>query len=690
MIQSVKFSAWCFRKITAILSLIFVAVAAEGQESFNEGQTFIRIENPPIVLSQEVEAAIARFANPEIVVIPPGESLVSSQQMFCPGSSAQYSDFLATMAPGMTEELTGRSIDANNVVDFPTLAFAPACIGRQFGVIEVENNEHVWEIYRSLPSEGGYSAKSSWTEYLDRIQLSNPGVADISNLRPGQEIFVPPSSVEWIVPVENSNEFLNVLGNNLDSRTEIFSSRIDGLQDTNTHQIAEDCDPNSHGEILLEHGHTLAETLESVQLSRLLGRNFESARVQVYDGGVRKLRNGTLDDFANSLVEGSDKIHIHPLDQIQQPSGICPQTFDHEHGESVSGVALGGYFLALGNPMHQAVTLYSNNIFKIDVGNVDGGMCVFQSADEDRLALELTRLNNTGVDIVNLSISWEEDRNGTLKSIVDENVSGALLVVSAGNTGSMYSAGSNRYPGRYGGQSRSTMIVVGAVQSLQSNPVEMHQASSYHPEHVDITALGCNVPTVGFSPLGNRFDDGYRSAATSMRFVNGTSFAVPQVSFAGAMIKHLAGSDSPAQTEEIRQRILVSSDINGHLFDKVVHGRVLNVAKALNLYTDIVETADGRLLRGEVSIYGQTSGDVQVCPDLILPFESILKIAKVTGGEQDGNFIIYYGEAGAFETAICFEAPPLEIELVVDQGVNWVTESLNASAFSDVVFAFRR
>ena len=103
-----------------------------------------------------------------------------------------------------------------------------------------------------------------------------------------------------------------------------------------------------------------------------------------------------------------------------------------------------------------------------------------------------------------------------------------------------------------------------------------------------------------------------------------------------------------------------------------------------------METADGRLLRGAVSIYGQTSGDVQVCPDLILPFESILKIAKVTGGEQDGNFLIYYGEAGAFETAFCFEAPPLEIELVVDQGVNWVTESLNASAFSDVVFAFRR
>lgn len=500
---------------------------------------------------------------------------------------------------------------------------------------------------------------------------------------------MPPSSVEWIVPDQNSTELLDVLGANLDSRPEVFSSSSSSLQDGSYDKPAEDCSPNTHGDILLEHGEALAETLESVNLSRLLGRNFETAKVQVYDGGVRKLRNGIMGDISNSLIDDPKKIYAFPLDQVKKQEGICPQNFDLEHAESVSGVALGGYYLALGNSMHQAVKLYSNNIYQIDVGNFGDGMCVLQRANQDSLALNLSRLDVSEIDVVNLSVSWEEDRNDTLRAITDNDGAGFVLVVSAGNTGSKYAAGNSRYPGRYGGEDRSNMIVVGAVQSLEAAEVEMHPASSYHPDHVDIAALGCNVPTVGFLPHGSRFSDGYQSATTRMRFVNGTSFAVPQVTFTAAMIKHLSGSDTPPAATEIRQRILVSADVNGHLFEKVVDGRVLNVAKALNLYTDILETDAGRLLRGKVSVAGKSSGDIEICPDLRLPFDSLLKISQVIGGDRDGDYLVYFREAGAFETAYCFEVPSIEIELVVDDGVNWISETFKPSEFKDVVFAFR-
>ena len=70
---------------------------------------------------------------------------------------------------------------------------------------------------------------------------------------------------------------------------------------------------------------------------------------------------------------------------------------------------------------------------------------------------------------------------------------------------------------------------------------------------VDIGALGCNVPVLGY--------DAEREQV-KLDSVSGTSFAAPQVSFVAGLMKRENSELSPMQ---IKRRLLFSSDIHYNL-----------------------------------------------------------------------------------------------------------------------------
>ena len=129
------------------------------------------------------------------------------------------------------------------------------------------------------------------------------------------------------------------------------------------------------------------------------------------------------------------------------------------------------------------------------------------------------------------------------------------------------------------------------VAALQANGQLVNQ-SNHGPAHVEIGAPGCDVPTLIYEETVGAF---------RTQNVSGTSFAAPLVSFAAALVRGEYGAD--IAPHEIKNRVLVSADLNPALADRIKDGRVLNIAKAISIFHDVVQDVEGNIYRGELRWY---------------------------------------------------------------------------------------
>lgn len=191
---------------------------------------------------------------------------------------------------------------------------------------------------------------------------------------------------------------------------------------------------------------------------------------------------------------------------------------------------------------------------------------------------------------------------------------------------------------------------------------------------MDIGALGCNVPTIVYRG---------ESEEMTMGFASGSSLAAPNVTFTAAMVQYLYGESVDA--EEVKKRLIFSSDIVPELFEKIKDGRVLNSEKALNIYFDIVEL-DGEvgLQRGKVKFSDVSGGKFEICSGKIVDVSDVRKISRVKTASGT-NYYIYLNSSGNdFQSLDCSTVPKMEI--VYSDGT---VADIDNSKLKDLVFRMR-
>lgn len=144
------------------------------------------------------------------------------------------------------------------------------------------------------------------------------------------------------------------------------------------------------------------------------------------------------------------------------------------------------------------------------------------------------------------------------------NASDALIVSAAGNNGDMPEVIQVFPPAL--GIFREKFIVVGAHNWKR----ELAKFSNFSRTSVDILAPGCAIPMPGSDPA-------------HPRWVSGTSFAAPFVTYAAAMLRALYFSQS---ANVVRSRILASGRFNSNLINVTKYGVTLDTARTLRFRED--------------------------------------------------------------------------------------------------------
>jgi hypothetical protein len=179
------------------------------------------------------------------------------------------------------------------------------------------------------------------------------------------------------------------------------------------------------------------------------------------------------------------------------------------------------------------------------------------------------------VRVVNMSLENRLPIDG-IRNVIG-NAGRTLFVAAAGNR----PAGGEDlilepvYPAADGGETAHTLLIVGA-HSL--DPKRLWAGFSNHSnKRVDLLAPGCNVPTLSVKGL----------PVTE----SGTSIATAFASFAAGLLGALGETASHA----IKNRLLVSVDIDPALAKHVYSSGRLNIVKAVSLSTDVIEKTDAAL-----------------------------------------------------------------------------------------------
>jgi hypothetical protein len=186
--------------------------------------------------------------------------------------------------------------------------------------------------------------------------------------------------------------------------------------------------------------------------------------------------------------------------------------------------------------------------------------------------------------VVNLSLENSRAIQG-IREVIG-NATRTLFVAAAGNRPSGGSDIGIRtvYPAADGGESGSlarTLLTVGA-HALDPNR-SWAGFSNYSRQRVDLLAPGCNVQTLNADGMSVK--------------ESGTSIATAFASFAAGLLGALGETDGSA----IKNRLLVSVDVDPALARRVYSSGRLNIVKAVSLSTDVIETTD----RTQAYVFGR-------------------------------------------------------------------------------------
>ena len=296
------------------------------------------------------------------------------------------------------------------------------------------------------------------------------------------------------------------------------------------------------------------------------------------------------------------------IDDAAPPDGLAHAT----HGGEVAATLLGGQFLPvdrdefdLPKVVFASVAQRSGTGPYLDVNAI--GPAYRSAVDSD-------------IRVINASIAAPSQRTAFLDAI--KAMSGqSLLVTAAGNVTAppqRFGGSEPPWPGSLGGNPLSAtpavVISVGAHDPLGV----LLPFSRTGSDNVDLLAPGCRIRTYGFDPATSAVIKVVRS---------GTSYAAPIVAMVASQL-----SAEGLRPVAIKDRLIISVDMDERLHDEVWSGGRLNAPRALSIFRDVLvyrvhgvggavetRTVEG-LLRNENEL-------VTICGDQI-PLGDLRKFAR--------------------------------------------------------------
>lgn len=449
----------------------------------------------------------------------------------------------------------------------------------------IDDGNSIYRIYRNLFGAKGWEAgkfepdtppgteHDNANNFKELFLLINPMIDPNKALPVGARVFVPNRSLRKL---ESSIE-VSLATPTLSLRPQFAlpSTQVDCVRPK---------DPQSYP---FDVGALLDILEANRQFHHVNGTTLNSISVTIADSG---LWTRGVNPFTPSLPEGNaHSKEFEPLDDSAEMG----------HGTNVASVVLGGplfaRFLALlPTRIRLNVTrLYKRTVYITpDAVDQPGKLHRSQSVTVDDAAFRKFISASRHFDIANLSIKSTdsmEDLHAKLSSQYP-----TLFVVAAGNDdGELDTQNNHIYPAMYGGEKNDgvyNLISVGAVGGDNRWAKFSNKGSSF----IELSAPGCAVPVLSYNS---------KTDSWTTDLLSGTSVAAPLVAFTAALIDSEATYMWATKLEpvEIKQRLLASADLDETMAAKVYDGRVLNIYKAVNLFSDTVETSTGDpLLMGNV------------------------------------------------------------------------------------------
>ncbi|AUQ99980.1 S8 family serine peptidase [Phaeobacter inhibens] len=282
----------------------------------------------------------------------------------------------------------------------------------------------------------------------------------------------------------------------------------------------------------------------------------------------RAARGQSRFGFFPMIQDAPTCVAREPLGALSPPPARqASPAYIPDHGGLVAVVAAGGPDLISEIPeLHRMIGIRFARIMQ-----TNGDRVVALPADISR-AVKFAA--DDGFAVINASLRATERGVETFTPAFAAFRDKGLVIAAAGNSGGELLAGSQTFPAAIANAQGDNdgLIVVGGLHRPTPgiDVTEPWPQSSFSSRLVDIAAPSADILSL----------DGEANPAC----FSGTSVAAPQVSFAAAVLYSL-GYATPA---EIRRRILATARIDPSVATNVRDGRVLDLAVALDIYTDLI------------------------------------------------------------------------------------------------------
>lgn len=391
---------------------------------------------------------------------------------------------------------------------------------------------------------------------------------------------------------------------------------------------------------------------EAIKQEKLFNHGPTSTTVGIIDSGIVGFGKGIFEErfFRVNLLEKKGSLGIDDdnpknghIDDIfgsnfsYMDGGIEPIAKDSDeksHGTKMASLILGGPKIAVAwtsqfNPpmIRLRIVDFSDRVSSRGtvLSHLLGQAIDYLHAD----------FKDHQASIINMSLKTSKDLKSLKGTMTTRN--DLLFIVAAGNGPDS----PNRklevgkiYPAIYGGKGIGLarhVVTVGA-HNLDGN---LANFSSFSPDFVDLLAPGCAVET--------------REIDGTIALNNGTSPATAIVSFAAALVRSL-GETTPT---EIKNRLVLGTDVDQALEDKTRASGRLNILKAISLYHDVIETKSGA---GTELAFGTLSDPTTLigfCDFNNRPPDPPLDVRKIIPNLKDGMLHYWVKSDGRLSRLKC-------------------------------------
>lgn len=582
---------------------------------------------------EALEESAARTALPIQIEVRRGSTLIQAVQDRCGPLGTAYQAHLRQTFPGLNPDLASlhlleREAPQDTPVLVPFCFEAPKLYSvktrfQQDETVSSFFDQHLAAVRRTAvrdidpfsieapvgvevpPTGWGWrdfaGAQLGFSGYREVFKTLNPQISDLNKIYPGQPVTVPllvnqpvTLGLEPGATTELSRIYYQRTGQRLSYLGASDGKLIAAVSSATLENLGEDCDSTVVA-------HSQQRPFDPILLTEILAENAALRRQYEHLGEAEKATILIADTGLNGF-------RIPPFDRrtvvVDDARGgelllAADRDYaDHNHGTSVSTLALGGeWFYSINLLLEPRIKLAFERAV-VRRGPPHSPTFDFPPEALTRIAARASRHR---IPIVNVSLQYTETELALFEQFYVDK-SEILFVVAAGNDEkNLASSSGATYPARYGGERTRNVLTVAAA----TWGTRLAKFSNRNSHYVEIAAPGCAVATHELDGATQRYTDVSRS---------GTSFAAPLVSFAAGLIKRELPQLS---AHEVKKRLLYSAD--SYVFDDeaVDFGRRLNVERAVAVYTDVVELSSGDSLRGK-AVLDDGQGTVDLCDEVVL------------------------------------------------------------------------